>query len=262
MPEEVTSELVLEWRAHILNTKIKAISWNCYARHLATIFTFAIENNLITHKKNPFSGVTVRAGISKRKTISQEALNKIRLLLDSDELCNILKPVWFIRAIIFTFQYTGIRRAQLLRLKIENVNLTKRVIFIEGESNKNHHDHVIPIPDVLYPHLADLVKKMKMIGQPNDSQLFNYNLFCRYTKRCGLPMNESQLSNIFDVISQKIGVRVSPHRFRHTIATNLMKDPENVYVVQKLLGHKNIKITLSYIEYDVELIRNKINALM
>ena len=53
----------------------------------------------------------------------------------------------------------------------------------------------------------------------------------------------------------------SPHRFRHTAATNLMKNPENLYVVKQLLGHKDIKVTLSYIESDISSLRKHIDCL-
>ncbi|MBJ3607928.1 tyrosine-type recombinase/integrase, partial [Salmonella enterica subsp. enterica serovar Derby] len=51
--------------------------------------------------------------------------------------------------------------------------------------------------------------------------------------------------------------RFSSHRYRHTVATELMQKPEqNLYVTQKLLGHRDIKVTLSYIEHNVEMLRS------
>lgn len=45
--------------------------------------------------------------------------------------------------------------------------------------------------------------------------------------------------------------------YRHTVATELMQKPEqNLYVTQKLLGHRDIKVTLSYIEHNVEMLRS------
>ena len=51
------------------------------------------------------------------------------------------------------------------------------------------------------------------------------------------------------------GIISSPHRFRHTAATNLMKKPENLYIAKQLLGHKDVKVTLSYIEDNIDSIR-------
>lgn len=39
-----------------------------------------------------------------------------------------------------------------------------------------------------------------------------------------------------------------------------MKNPNNLYVAKQLLGHRNIQVTLTYIEDDVEMIRDTVNS--
>lgn len=52
-------------------------------------------------------------------------------------------------------------------------------------------------------------------------------------------------------LTDKIGVRMTPHRFRHTLATDLMKQPErNIHLTKSLLNHSNIATTMNYIEVD------------
>ncbi|EKN3347135.1 tyrosine-type recombinase/integrase [Yersinia ruckeri] len=49
---------------------------------------------------------------------------------------------------------------------------------------------------------------------------------------------------------------VSPHRFRHTVATNLMKSPDrNIQAVKRLLGHSSLRSTLEYIDEDIDSLR-------
>lgn len=74
-------------------------------------------------------------------------------------------------------------------------------------------------------------------------------------------MTADQVSYLFKVILKYTGIISSPHRFRYTAATNLMKKPENLYVAKQLLGHKDIKVTLTYIEDDVEVVRKYTNLL-
>ncbi len=74
-------------------------------------------------------------------------------------------------------------------------------------------------------------------------------------------MTKDQVSYLFKVISKYTGIVSSPHRFRHTAATNLMRNPENLYITKQLLGHKDIKVTLSYIEYNIEMVRKYANSL-
>ncbi|MBZ6458599.1 tyrosine-type recombinase/integrase [Pseudomonas fluorescens group sp.] len=53
-----------------------------------------------------------------------------------------------------------------------------------------------------------------------------------------------------------IDAHVSPHRFRHTIATDLMRQPKcNLHIVKDLLGHRSISTTLKYVHVDVDQVR-------
>ncbi|MDE4014948.1 site-specific integrase [Glaesserella parasuis] len=155
----------------------------------------------------------------------------------------------------------SIRRGQLVKLKIGDVDLSNRTIYISPEINKNHDYHIVPISDSLYIHMERLITELKIRKQTDNCQLFNLNLFSRCSRRRGQPMSQNQLTHIFRHISDLVGFTSSPHRFRHTVATQLMKKPENVYVVQKLLGHKDISVTLGYIEHDVEMLRDTVNLL-
>ncbi|UIN12397.1 tyrosine-type recombinase/integrase [Yersinia ruckeri] len=48
----------------------------------------------------------------------------------------------------------------------------------------------------------------------------------------------------------------SLHRFRHTVATNLMKSPDrNIQAVKRLLGHSSLRPTLEYIDEDIDSLR-------
>ena len=54
---------------------------------------------------------------------------------------------------------------------------------------------------------------------------------------------------------------MTPHRFRHTLATDLMKAPErNIHLTKCLLNHSNIQTTMSYIEADYDHMRAVLHA--
>ncbi|MDP8185358.1 tyrosine-type recombinase/integrase [Phocoenobacter skyensis] len=260
-PNDVTDNDVIYWRRNVVDITIKPVTWNSYIRHLRAVFKFGIENNLLTQEKNPFDDKAIITGKGRRKTISINNLALIENYLQQEDTPPILKPAWFITVLVATFRYSAIRRSQLIKLKIEDIDLSKRVICIMPNINKNHEYHEIPISHKLYPHITRLLTELKRMNQSQTMQLFNLNLFCSAVKNKGKLMTKNQLDHLFKVLSNEIGFLVSPHRFRHTAATNLMKDPNNLYVTKELLGHKDIKVTLSYIEYDVEMIRDRIDVL-
>ncbi|OOF48724.1 tyrosine-type recombinase/integrase [Rodentibacter trehalosifermentans] len=261
-PDEVSELELLQWRKRVVGKTIIEVTWNSYIRQLKTIFKFGIERKVLPFTQNPFNALFIREGKRKRKTYTFSDLERLSFgIKESKYLPDILRPAWFIEALIMTFRYTAIRRAQLNKLRIQNVDLVNRVIHISPEINKNHDHHVLPISTALYPYLDKLINELKKLKQPEDAQLFNINLFSGAVKRKGKEMTADQVSYIFKVISKYTGVTSSPHRFRHAAATNLMKNPENLYIAKQLLGHKDVKVTLTYIEDDIESIREYTNLL-
>ncbi|MFC1062280.1 tyrosine-type recombinase/integrase [Pasteurella multocida] len=260
-PQDITAEHIIEWRKIILE-RAKPISWNNYARHLRSIYNFAIEHELVPMKKNPFKPFFIKEGKEKKKTYTDSQLQTIDQLLESDyHLTSYLSPRWFINAVIKTFRYTGMRQSQLINLKIKDVDLERRVICIASITNKNHNYHEIPISVNLYPILEKAIQEMKKRKRVESDQLFNLNILSKRTLSRRKDMTIPQLENIFRNISKIVGFPVSSHRFRHTIATRLMKNQDNLYLTKQLLGHSDIKVTLGYIEYHSDMLRNCVDSL-
>jgi len=110
------------------------------------------------------------------------------------------------------------------------------------------------------PDFTILLLNAKQRGIKQSEQLFNVNKFSqRHMRRT---MDMSQLSHFYTALSRKLGVHISPHRFRHTIATDLMKQPKsNLHIVKDLLGHRSIATTLKYVHVDVEQVRHALEAM-
>ncbi len=249
-----------KWQKEVLK-KIKPVTWNNYIRHLSALYNFLIKREIITY--NPFKHFSIREDNVPHKIFSEKMLTQIENVLARKEhtLPTALQPIWFINSLVNLFKYTAIRRGQLLKLTISDIDLEQKLITIPSHINKNHTFHQIPIPQKIYIQVEKLVIEMKRNGQNSKSQLFNINVLSKTTTRKNKNMNDNQLSYIFAIISQLVNFKVSPHRFRHTLATKLMKDPQNVYVTKQLLGHKSLKTTLSYICYDPESLRNILDTL-
>ncbi|WP_230479529.1 site-specific integrase [Izhakiella capsodis] len=53
------------------------------------------------------------------------------------------------------------------------------------------------------------------------------------------------MRSFFTRLTKECGFKVGPHRFRHTLANELMKSPDrNLAVVKRLLGHRSVSTTL------------------
>lgn len=259
--DEIDRKTVLNWRRSVLGRDLKEVSWNTYARHLRALFGYAIKNNLTSLLENPFEGCGVRCPNRPPKTVKQRLIRDSRILLVGmarSEMKTLvmasLHPAWFWRTVFETFFYTGIRANELLNLRPLDVDLETMTICIHPEVSKNFDEHYVPIHSKLAKYLRILLLNAKTRGIRPTEQLFNVNKFSQRHMRRTMDMN--QLSRFYTALSRKLGVHVSPHRFRHTIATDLMKQPKcNLHIVKDLLGHRSISTTLKYVHVDVDQVR-------
>lgn len=260
-PEQISKLYLLEWRKYCLN-KMSPITWNSYIRHLKAIFNYAIDNELFEYPKNLFKGLMVRPDKPKKKLLTERQIHFLEISLENEEkLPHYLQPAYFTKALIYTLKYTAIRQSQLLQLKISDIDMTSKIINIRAETNKNHEHHEIPISDKLYPYLKRLILESRARSTSSDEQLFNINRFSLVTTSRNKKMTEGQLVHFFRHISEFIGFTVTSHQFRHTTATEVLKQSGDIYAVKQLLGHKNLTVTLTYIHNDPEMLRKHVNSL-
>jgi len=85
-PEEITNNLVLEWRRHVLkDLSLQAYTWNNKVTHMRALFNFGMKNELLSHKENPFNKAVVRTGKKKKKTLSKAQVKTVYRLMDQHD---------------------------------------------------------------------------------------------------------------------------------------------------------------------------------
>lgn len=269
LPEEVTRDDVRQWRDFCFSETGRNLahsSWNNYCRHNRILFKHAIDHALIPISSNPFAKMEVNSPKKRKKTLSKRQVDMAREAIDLHKKIeryrrspSILHPAWFWEVVFETFYHTGIRLTQLLLMKPEDIDLKGRVLTATWQGAKNNREHFVPISNALYPHLENLMNSAKMVGIKRGEQIFNVN---RFSVRHRMEMMDSwQVESFYQKLSQICGYQMSPHRFRHTLGTELMKEPDrNLHIVKALLGHSNISTTLEYVEVDIGSLRSALEG--
>lgn len=148
--------------------------------------------------------------------------NSIAALQSTNKNEHNAHPAWFWAIVIRTFYYTGIRRRQLVELRWEDINFDDATIHLRASSSKTHREWFIPIAEPLLAELENLLLvtiDRIQCKPPRHSQVFNVTLF--HDRFKGKQMTVDQLSGAFERLSKALGVRITPHRLRHTMATEL-----------------------------------------
>lgn len=253
---------ILIWRKEFIDSRLAKRSWNTYASHLKTLFRYAIANEMIVIRKNPFTETSVVPPKKRKKTVPHDAITQGRdQLLRLQEIERVtgkrstITPAWFWLAVYETFHYTGLRLNSLLMIQRKDICLRRKTISIRSETDKTHKEFILPIPAPLYKYLDSLTAWADSLHFRPSDQLFNVNRFSSHYKRETMDIN--QIESMYKKLTKLVGTRMTPHRFRHTLATDLMRQADrNIHVTKALLNHSSIVTTMEYIETDPHLMRH------
>ena len=152
------------------------------------------------------------------------------------------------KLIIDLLYTTGIRRAELIELKLQNIDISNNTIKVIGKRNKERIMPVLPI--VINQFLIYLKERQSLEIVVDDDYFF-------LTKK-GLKLNESfvyrLINSYFSSVSEK--VKKSPHILRHTFATHLLNNGADLNSVKELLGHSSLASTQVYTHSSLSELKN------
>lgn len=152
------------------------------------------------------------------------------------------------RVLLQLFYNTGIRQAELVSLKENQVDHFKKSIKVLGKGNK---ERIIPVSSELLAVLKAYMAEKRQLFEEYDTQVLlisekGKQLYPKYVYNA---VNK-YLSKI-TTISKK-----SPHVLRHTFATHLMNSGADLNAVKELLGHSSLAATQIYTHNSIEKLKD------
>ena len=136
----------------------------------------------------------------------------------------------------------GLRVSEILSLKKKNINFEEKLIHIKLAKGKR--DRFVKIPE-------SLIEELKSYGNlVQDETLFPSNR--------GGKLSKKTISKIVENAGNKAGIKkeIYPHLLRHSFATHLLEQGTDLRIIQKLLGHSDIKTTQIYTQISQANIKN------
>ncbi len=169
------------------------------------------------------------------------APRRLPIILTREEAIRLIDSAsnLFHRAMLITMYSTGMRRAELCRLKVEDIDSTRMLIHIrQGKGGK---DRDVPLSPKALETLREYWRWMKpktymFPGTINGS-------------RADKPITPKVLWEACREAAQRAGITkaVRPHLLRHSFATHLVEGGADLPTVQALLGHTDLKPTSIYL---------------
>lgn len=132
---------------------------------------------------------------------------------------------------------TGARISEICSLKTENIDLTSHTVKILGKGSK---ERIIQIenPDVL--HILNQYKQLY------DKHIIQSGYF--FLNNRNQRLSEQSVRIIITNLEKQINsnIHITPHMFRHSVATMLLEEDVDIRYIQKILGHSSITTTQIY----------------
>jgi integrase/recombinase XerC len=231
--EEVNYSLIRSWIVSMVDNEISNSSVNRKIQSLKAFYKFLLKTKQI--EINP---------LLKHKALKTPKI--LQIPFSEKELDNVLNSLKFPdgfegirdKLIIDLFYTTGIRRTELINLKLSNISLSNSTIKVLGKRNK---ERIIPILPIIAQNIKNYLTERTHLEHIIDGDYF-------FLMLKGIKLNDSfvyrLINNYFSNVSEK--VKKSPHILRHTFATHLLNNGADLNSVKELLGHSSLASTQIY----------------
>lgn len=231
--EDVNYGMIRSWIVFMVDNEMSNSSVNRKIASLKSFYKFLLKIKQISSSP-----------LLKHKSLKTPKI--LQIPFSEKELDNVLNEIKYPegfdgvrdKLIIDLFYTTGIRRSELIGLKIQNVNTSTATIKVLGKRNK---ERILPILPIISKQINLYLSERARLEQVKDSEYF-------FLMLKGVKLNDSFVYRLinyyFSNVSEK--VKKSPHILRHTFATHMLNNGADLNSVKELLGHSSLASTQIY----------------
>jgi len=241
-PDKLGPEQIRQYQAHLFQAKkLAPATVSQYVSALRFLFIKTLRRHFLA-EYIPFPK-------SRKRLPTVLSPEEVTRLIDA--ACNL-----YHRTLLMTLYSTAARRAELCRLKVQDIDSQRMMIRIN--QGKGGRDREVP----LSPKLLEILRVYFRWMQP---QTF---LFPGTVKgvRADVPITPNVVWLACRQAAQRAGItkRLSPHSLRHSCASHLLEAGADLRTIQVLLGHSRLEHTLVYLHLSpkhLQAIPNPLDAL-
>ncbi len=225
--------LIRSWIVDLVEKGISNRSINRKIASLKAYYKFLLRIGEI--KVNP---------LAKHKALKTS--KKIEIPFSEQEMENLLSQIRFDpgfegvrdKLIVELLYATGMRRAELINLNIQAIDLHSKTIRVLGKRNK---ERIIPLLPASVELIKSYYQERAQLVEIHDEQHV-------FLLKSGHKVYETLVYRIINKYLSKVSSKLkkSPHILRHTFATHLLNQGADLNSVKELLGHSSLASTQVY----------------
>jgi integrase/recombinase XerD len=254
-PVEITRHVLERYQRHLFYYRKKngePLSFRSQHARLVPLkvwFRWMTRQNYLLH--NPASEMELpRIGHHLPKHVLNE--HEIEQVLQQPDIGDVIGLRD--RAILETLYSTGMRRMEIVALKIYDVDFDSGTVMIR--QGKGRKDRVVPIGERAIAWVQKYLResRTKLAAEPDDCTVFLTN--------AGEEISLEHLGSLvrFYVEKAEIGKTGSSHLLRHTMATLMLEGGADIRFIQHILGHASLSTTEIYTHVAIRKLKQVHNA--
>ena len=241
-PIGINEELIQKF-IYIIAKEISPRSQARIISGLRSYFDYLIFENY--RESNPTDLIeTPKIGVKLPDTLSEQEINSLISAIDLSKAEGERN-----RAMLETMYSCGLRVSELIHLKISDLFFDEGFIKIVGKGNK---ERFVPIhfsaQKYIILYMNEIRTKLTIKKGFEDTLFLN---------RRGKSLSRQMIFMILKALAIKINLnkKISPHTFRHSFATHLLKNGADLRAIQQMLGHESITTTGVYVHLDTSYLK-------
>ncbi|WKD85215.1 Tyrosine recombinase XerD [Polaribacter huanghezhanensis] len=224
----------------------KATTYRTYYMTLLVFFRWCIKNGHLEKNYAKDLELPIIEKSLPTKLKKQEALRLLEFAYNYPYTHKYLK--YRNHALFSMFLFAGLRKSELLNLKLNDVDLENLTIFVRlGKGNK---DRIIPMSCTLAQSLNRYLLERKKLYKTCPEFFTSSNRNSGFTS--------SGLKLLVNQLKKASGLQFTIHKLRHTFATLMLEGGCDIYSLSKMMGHSDIKTTTIYLSATTEHLRSQI----
>lgn len=243
-PNQISYQDIRNWMVELMGQKIIARSINRKMATLRKYFKFLLQEGIITD--NPTSKIRSQKIPKNLPVVVEDA--RLTQMLDDNEIFTNDFTGQRDKLVVEMLFGTGMRLAELLGLKHQDINDYEGTLKVLGKRNK---ERIVPVNTELRILLSKYMELKK-------NQNFDNNSLTLIVTNKGADAYPKLIYLIVHKYLSNISTqdKKSPHVLRHTFATSLLNNGADLNSIKELLGHANLSATQIYTHNSVERLKS------
>ena len=234
---DINYSQIRSWIVDLVERKVSNRSVNRKISSLKSFYKYLQKIKII--QNNPLSShKALKTSKKIQVPFSIKEVNEVLSNIETEDSFESTRN----KLIVALFYSTGMRRTELIQLKMNSINFSEKQLKVIGKRNK---ERLLPLLPSVLKSMHNYIEQRDLIDTSED-----YLFLTSKGNKLYETLVYRIINNYFSNVSSKL--KKSPHILRHSFASHMLNEGADLNSVKELLGHSSLASTQVYTHNSLE----------